>query len=461
MFRKLLFFLFALLSLGLSAQTFSYPAAEFTRARQILMFTPGDELFDGVIHPAAALYENYFDVDEAAKEHLNYIEMLRNNGIEVLRVQDVLQDMSIRDLRTLADPAFVYDAENVTSISQDSVSWYHYDILTAMSRSDLIRCILRRPKVVLSETSQNTGMQAYYIHEPLMNMYFLRDQSITTPKGHIMCRMNSTQRAPEVDIIEACYKHLEQDAVYRIKGDDSYLEGGDYIPMGTFAFMGQGLRTTPAAISEILVNDVLGLDTLVVVHDNWKDQYQMHLDTYFNVIDHDLATLCFNRYDATDSSDPNFLTITMYARQPGTTDYHSVSAYNNMGFKDFLASRGINVIRISKEDADHYANNFLAIDARHIMSVANQSDELAATYAKYGVQVEWVPLENLICGYGAAHCMTQVLQRDAYVAPVPEGVGSLQSTTVPSTAPAYTTAGLPATSNYRGVVITDDGKQLQ
>ena len=28
-----------------------------------------------------------------------------------------------------------------------------------------------------------------------------------------------------------------------------------------------------------------------------------------------------------------------------------------------------------------------------------------------GVTVEWVPLESLIDGYGAAHCMTQVLKR--------------------------------------------------
>ena len=28
-----------------------------------------------------------------------------------------------------------------------------------------------------------------------------------------------------------------------------------------------------------------------------------------------------------------------------------------------------------------------------------------------GVKVEWVPLESLIDGYGAAQCMTQVMNR--------------------------------------------------
>lgn len=150
---------------------------------------------------------------------------------------------------------------------------------------------------------------------------------------------------------------------------------------------------------------------MVVVRERWKDQYQMHLDTYFNVIDKDLCTMCFNRYDATDMNDINYLTIDMYVRDAGQKGYHMESSYSGMGFRDFLESRGVDIIRISKEDADHYANNFLTVGARHIMSVAGQSDALKAEYSKHNVRVEWVPLDNLIGGYGAAHCMTQVMSR--------------------------------------------------
>ena len=47
---------------------------------------------------------------------------------------------------------------------------------------------------------------------------------------------------------------------------------------------------------------------------------------------------------------------------------------------------------------------------RHIMAVGNQSRELQQAFAKHGVTVEWIPLETLIKGYGAAHCMTQVIK---------------------------------------------------
>lgn len=44
-------------------------------------------------------------------------------------------------------------------------------------------------------------------------------------------------------------------------------------------------------------------------------------------------------------------------------------------------------------------------------TVILKKSALEAEYERNGVKVEWVPLENLIGGYGAAHCMTQVLSR--------------------------------------------------
>ena len=47
----------------------TFPQAEWSKAGDILMHTPGQELFNGVIHPLAGLFEDYFDVDKAAEEH--------------------------------------------------------------------------------------------------------------------------------------------------------------------------------------------------------------------------------------------------------------------------------------------------------------------------------------------------------------------------------------------------------
>ena len=391
--------------------TYSFPQAEYHKAGSILMYTPGTELFDGIIHPDAGLYEKYFDIDKAAQGHEHYISMLEKQGCTIHTVTNTLMSMPHDRLVSLAENSLTYDVSHLPPSEQDAQAQYKKTVLSSMSNSDLVRAIINRPTVIIKESGINTGFSAEYIHEPLMNLYFLRDQSITTPKGHIMCRMNSSQRAPEVDIIEACYEQMGERAIYRIKGENSHLEGGDYIPFGTISLIGQGLRTNQEAINELLENDCFGHDTVVVVRERWKDQYQMHLDTYFNVIDKDLCTMCFNRFDAKDISDINYLTMDMYVRSSGEKNYRQDERYSGKGFREFLESRGVKIIRIGKEDADHYANNFLTIDARHIMSVAGQSKTLETEYTNYGVCVEWVPLDNLIGGYGATHCMTQVLNR--------------------------------------------------
>lgn len=449
---------FAIMLLGMvsmsqtvKAQVLEYPKAEWMQAGIILMHTPGQELFYGVIHPSAGLFENYFDVDKAAEEHKYYMQVLRDNGAEVYTVYDILSQMPREDLQKLAEKVLVYNIEAQYAEEEET---YRQETLAKMSVGDLIRIVLLQPTVNIKKTGHNTGYEASYTTNPLMNLYFCRDQSISTPKGQIICRMNSSQRFPETDIIEACYKYLGTNIAYRIQGENSYLEGGDYIPFGTMGLIGCGLRTTQGAIDEMLDNDVVGHDTLVVVHDPWKDQYQMHLDTYFNVIDKDLCTLCFNRYDATSDSN-QFLTITMYAREPGTTAYHKVDAYEGQSFVDFMKKRGVKFIRVSKEDADHYGNNFLSIKGRHIACVDGQSDAYFKAMEDNGVKVERIPLDQLTKGYGAAHCMTQVMKREVYQTPTavqaPKREAAAEGTT-------YNLAGQPVEKATSGIYIVDGKK---
>ena len=146
-----------------------------------------------------------------------------------------------------------------------------------------------------------------------------------------------------------------------------------------------------------------------VRHKFW--QMQMHLDTHFNIIDSDLCTMVRSRQEA-KPGDPEFVTCDIWARKPGTKDYSLWK--QDFPFVEYILSRGFEIIPIDYDDERHYANNFLTIAPRHIMAVGGQSEELQQRFRDAGVTVEWIPLESLIEGYGAAHCMTQVLQREAY-----------------------------------------------
>ena len=406
--KRTLLILSLLLASSLSsfAQQTTFPASEWDYAKAIIMHTPGEELFDGVIHPYAGLFEYYFDVNAAAEEHRGYIKALEDNGIKVYTVRELLNQVPIETLRMYVAEALTYDISNMPNMSAEKSAEYHDYVIGEMSRADLIRCILLRPTVTLYGTDTNTGFNAVYTHSPLMNLYFTRDQSITTPRGHIISKMNSTQRADETQIIALCYEQLGAKPILTISGDGR-LEGGDYLRGGDISYIGCGMRTNLEAIQQIMDADAFGHDTIAVVNDHKWWQMQMHLDTYFNIIDKDLCTLVESRYYAKEG-EPEWVTVDLYTRKNGEKEY--ALTRKDVPFVEFLTERGFTIIPIKQEDELHYANNFLTIAPRHIMAVGNQSESLQKSLADHGVKVEWIPLETLIKGYGAAHCMTQVIR---------------------------------------------------
>lgn len=412
-FYRLLACLFAVvLSLPSLSQTSfvrgNGPRAEWDTAKVILMHTPGVELFDGVIHPTAGLFEHYFDVDSAREQHLNYIRMLQQQGITVVRVEDVLRAMSRERLESLAAQVLTYDVSKVNPAdSAANGGEYKTKILHEMSREDLLRVLMLQPTVKMMSVDNNTGIEATYTHRSLMNLYFTRDQSINTPRGSIICQMNSLQRSPETRLIEACYSQLGIKPILKISGDGR-LEGGDYIPAGSVAFIGRGMRTNKQAIQQMMDADALGHDTIIVVDDHLRWQMEMHLDTHFNIIDRNLCTMPASRLYA-EKGTPQCCTADIYARKPGSLKYRLIK--KNLDFVELLKKRGFSIIPINREDEMHYANNYLTIAPRHIMAVGGQSKEYQEALAGHGVKVEWIPLDQLIKGYGAAHCMTQVVYR--------------------------------------------------
>lgn len=383
------------------------PQAEWNVATQILMHTPGIELFTGVINPYAGLFEYYFDADSAAAEHRGYMEALEANGIDVITLDEILENAPIELLRDYVKDVLVYDSSNMRTNDVAASNEYRLEVISQMSKADLIRCIKLQPIVKLSETETNTGVEARYELVSLMNLYFMRDQSINTPRGLIMCNMNSSQREPETRLVKFCYEQLGMTPILTLDSK-ARLEGGDYIPAGDVSFIGCGMRTNIEAIQQIMDADGFGHNTVAVVKDRKWWQMQMHLDTYFNIIDKDLCTLTQSRLEANEN-DPEWVTIDIYSRNNENEDYELTR--KDVPLVEYLTESGYTIIPISEADEMHYANNFLTIAPRHILAVGGQSQELQDALAAHNVTVEWIPLENLIKGYGAAHCMTQVLKR--------------------------------------------------
>jgi arginine deiminase len=393
-------------------------AAEWLPARDILMHAPSEELFWGVIHPAAALFERPFSVDEARQEHARYVKLLRDHGIRVHLLQEVLAqgtnrgpdaETRFKKLLGLARKSAKLDLFGLPQEKRAAAASYFRENLARLVPRDLARVIIQRPTVALHESSLNTGASATYQTDPLMNLYFMRDQTVTTAKGVIVCRMNSEQRAPEPEVVKLALCNLGINPILEVR-DPGRLEGGDYLPAGETGFIGQGLRTNAAAIQQLLDARAFGCRRVVVVKDAWKNQQQMHLDTYFNIADSDLAVLAQSRVEASrqkQASEKRAL-CDVYELRGGTYD----RTRSDADFVDYLEKGlGIQVIPVPDEDQKRYGINFLTIAPRTIIACGGQSPTYVKRLKEAGVKVTWVEFPHLTGGYGAAHCMTQVLWR--------------------------------------------------
>ncbi len=398
--------------------------AEYAIADVVIMHEPSSELYYGVLHPHAALFDTYFNAPKAAKEHEEYRELLKKNGVEVLTVKEVLlknvvdafgepvEGPELEEFRLFARSCVRINTSADASLSPREIEEQHAyldGIFKVMHPVDLVRTVLLQPNLILKKTPTNTFVTADYNANPVMNLYFSRDQLITTAKGIVVTNLNSPQREIETKILSLCLKKLGVIPVLNLfkTNKKAFLEGGDFYMLGDTALIGEGMRTNSVAIQELMKADAIGTQYVAIVKDKYHYQPQMHLDTYFNVIDADLVAIADGRFHAEPNSKQELL-VDLYEKVDG--DYQLKST--NIPFKEYLTEfLKLNVIVLSDVDQQNYGLNFLCIGPRRIIAVEGQSQDYITKMNSHNVDVEWVDFTNLKQGWGAAHCTTQVINR--------------------------------------------------
>ncbi len=395
----------------------SFRNSEYALAHTILLHEPSDELYLGMLHPQAALFEKYFSIEKAQQEHRNYVQLINKHDINTVLVRDILlhgcvdtqgetmEGEAMQQLRNFAFEVLNYDCTSFSDEEKEAQAAYKKESIAALNAQELVNMILLQPTVKLSEVEHNTKIEATYEYKPLLNLFYTRDQSIVTPNGVVICHLNSSQRKRESELIKFCYQKLGITPIHEVAGEGAFLEGGDYLVSESHSFIGCGMRTTQKAIDQLMEADAFGTEHVVVVKDKRLYQPEMHLDTYFNIIDKDLVTLGEERMLA-PKNDSKYVSVDVYSK--GIDGKYALSQ-QEVGFVEFLNALGMQIIPITPEDQERLGNNFLTVAPRTILAVEGQSDSLKTALTEHGVAVTWVPLDNLTKGYGAAHCMTQVI----------------------------------------------------
>ncbi|MCF7800069.1 hypothetical protein K9M16_03675, partial [Candidatus Babeliales bacterium] len=385
--------------------------AEWDNPKMILMHTPGHEIFNGLLHANAALYEDSFDSYAAKKEHKKYMDTLSGNGIKIIKLVDVLlqgtvnadgsrkEGKELDELIEFASKSLIYDMPlDWSQEAKREQDIYKKNNLYNVHPKDLVRIILENPIIHLkNSTEKNTKFVAEpYQSFPLMNMHFLRDQQITTDKGVVLGKMNSIQRSHEIDVMEFVFNKLGIKPIYRIEGEGR-LEGGDYIPVGDFALMGQGLRTNAEGIKQLLENNVFDFSEIVIVKDPFKHQDQMHLDTYFNILGPKRAIVDKIRRETgivvrNDIARPIRPVVDVYKKN-NQNKYECIR--KDVDFFDFMEKeKGFEIIDIEDSEQLNYGCNFLCIGANKIIGVKGVSQRYEQMLQNVGVNTTFLDFRN-------------------------------------------------------------------
>lgn len=403
--------------------------AEWHRPKDVLVHTPGDEVFLGVVHPAAALFSRPFSLRGAQIEHERLIRALQAEGARVHTLMGALLNgaadedgraihgPALEELRAFAGRFLRYDTSALPPGERAAQERYRAETLRGLGPRELVKIILEQPTVHLNSPAAN-GVRdsASYALSPAMNMYFMRDPMITTAKGVVIGRMGSPQRWAEAEIAKFALRRLGVTPIYEVQGEGR-LEGGDFFPAGDTAFIGQGRRTNAEGVRQLLEARVFGAPRVVVVKDPWKHPDQVHLDTYFNLIASRLAAVSRERIDVRDARG-HVVAPANPARRPLVDVYviegdRYVKIVEDADFQRYVEGElGYRLLPVATEEQLRYGINFLTVAPMRILGVGGVGAAYKATLAKLGVAASWLDVDNLTSGYGAIHCMTQVLRRE-------------------------------------------------
>ena len=278
---------------------------EVKNLKKVLLHRPGKELLN--LTPNT-LEELLFDdipfLKMAQKEHDNFAQILRDNGVEVVYLEDLMAQ-SIKDNKELRDKfirQIIQEGGVITKRYQkivydylDSIKDDKELVLKTMEGLNLNELDIGE-KVSLVDMMAQDGQM---ILAPMPNLYFTRDPFASIGNGISLNKMYSITRSRETIFADYIFKYHKDfkdnvDLLYD-RQNPFNIEGGDILNLSENVLaIGISQRTSPDAIDLIAKNIFYhhntSIDT-ILAFDIPRTRAFMHLDTVFTQVDYDKFTV--------------------------------------------------------------------------------------------------------------------------------------------------------------------------
>ncbi len=253
-----------------------------------------DFLFDDVLWPK-----------RAGEEHAYFADVLRQNGVEVYLLNNLLQEtLELPDARK-----YLTETMLLQTFLGTSVEFMLKDFLNNLSAHELTKYLLGGLTIAdmrqhpMGLTTQMAKPDEFVL-PPLPNHLFTRDTSCWIGNGVSINSMAFQARRGETINMATIYKHhpMFTHATFNIWYDGSEtghvlpsIEGGDVLVISIdTVLIGIGQRTKPQAV-ELLAKKLFkkGAFKRVIAVELPKARASMHLDTVMTMLDHDTFCVAF------------------------------------------------------------------------------------------------------------------------------------------------------------------------